>query len=141
MMIKVWKRPGGNPVGRFFTSLVPGGMGSGRSQMTDGHGDAGPTDEDVLALAEAMYREAAVELHRAIDAIRSGALGELKAAQTAIRDLRAAASQVLDERGRIDKLRKQGAGQAGPGGSIDFNAARTEIGRRLACLRDRGGCE
>lgn len=109
--------------------------------MTDGRGDAGPTDEDVLAVAEALYREAAVELQRTIGAIRGGALGEVKAAQTAIRDLRATAAQVLEERGRIDKLRKQGAGQVGPGGTIDFDAARAEIGRRLACLRDAGAGE
>jgi hypothetical protein len=109
--------------------------------MKDGQGDAGPTDEDVLAVAEAMYREAAVELHRTIDAIRGGAFGEVKSAQAAIRDLRATASQVLEERGRIDKLRKHVSGQVGPGGAIDFDAARAEIGRRLACLRDRGGSD
>jgi hypothetical protein len=101
--------------------------------------DRGPTDEDVLAVAEALYREAAVELQRTIGAIREGAFGEVKSAQAAIRDLRATASQVLEERGRIDKLRKHGAGPVGPGGAIDFDAARAEIGRRLACLRERGG--
>jgi hypothetical protein len=40
--------------------------------MTEGSVGAGPTDEDVLAVAEAMYREAAVELHRTIEAIRGG---------------------------------------------------------------------
>jgi hypothetical protein len=106
--------------------------------MTDGQVDCGPTDEDVLAVAEAMYREAAVELHRTIDAIRGGAFGEVRSAQMAIRDLRATASQVLEERGRIDKLRKTLAGRVVPGGAIDFDAARAEIGRRLACLRDAG---
>jgi hypothetical protein len=109
--------------------------------MTDGRADASPTDEDVLEVAEGLYREAAVELYRTIVAIRDGAFGEVKSAQTAIRDLRVTASQVLEERGRIDKLRKLGAGQVGPGGAIDFDAARAEIGRRLACLRDRGGSE
>jgi hypothetical protein len=109
--------------------------------MTDGRVETGPTDADILAVAEAMYREAAVELHRTIDAIRGGAFGEVKSAQTAIRDLRATASQVLEERSRIDKLRKHVAGQVGPAGAIDFDAARAEIGRRLACLRDRGGGE
>jgi hypothetical protein len=107
--------------------------------MTEGHLDRGPTDEDILEVADAMYREAAVELRRTIDAIRGGAFGEVKSAQAAISALRATASQVLEERGRIDKLRKHGAGQVGPGGAIDFDAARAEIGRRLACLRERGG--
>jgi hypothetical protein len=107
--------------------------------MTEDQADFGPTDEDMLDVAEAMYREAAVELRRTIRAIRSGQFGEVKAAQAAIRDLRATASQVLEERGKVDKLRKHGAGQVGPGGAIDFDAARAEIGRRLACLRDAGG--
>jgi hypothetical protein len=107
--------------------------------MTDGRVDEGPTDEDVLAVAEALYRAAAVELDRTIKAIRGGAFGEVKAAQTAIRDLRATASHVLEERNKIDKLRKHGAGQVGPGGALDFGTARAEIGRRLACLRDAGG--
>jgi hypothetical protein len=106
--------------------------------MTEARADASPTDEDVLAVAEALYREAAVELHRTISAIRGGQFGEVKAAQTAIRDLRATASQVLEERGKVDKLRKNRGGQVGAGGAVDFAAARSEIGRRLACLRDAG---
>lgn len=96
-------------------------------------------DGDVLALAEALYRDAAVELHRVIEALRAGEFGEIKAAQSAIRDLRATALHVLDERGKVDKLRKQVLGQVGAGGALDFDAARVEIGRRLACLRDAGG--
>ena len=100
MLEEVWKRPGGDPAGRFFISLVRGHESrSGPDDRQDKWTD-GPTDEDVLAVAEAMYREAAVELHRTIDAIRGGAFGEVKAAQTAIRDLRATASQVLEERGK-----------------------------------------
>jgi hypothetical protein len=99
----------------------------------------GPSEEDVLAVAEGLYREAVIELHRAIAALRDGQITEVKAAQTAIRDLRATALQVLEERGKVDKLRKQIAGEVGAGGVLDFGAARTEIGRRLACLRDAGG--
>jgi hypothetical protein len=102
-----------------------------------GNGSASP--EDVLAVAEGLYREAAVELYRVIEALRAGEMAEIKAAQAAIRDLRATALHVLDERGKVDKLRKQIAGQVGAGGALDFDGARTEIGRRLACLRDAGG--
>jgi hypothetical protein len=45
---------------------------------------------------------------------------------------------VMDERARVEKLRKQIAGVVGDH-ALDFDAARTEIGRRLACLRDAGG--
>lgn len=101
--------------------------------------NGGATQEDVLAVAEGLYREAAVELYRTITALRAGEFTEVKAAHTAIRDLRATAMQVLEERGKVDKLRKQIAGQVGAGGALDFEGARVEIGRRLACLRDAGG--
>ena len=101
--------------------------------------DGGATQEDVLAVAEGLYREAAVELYRTITALRAGEFSEVKAAHTVIRDLRATAMQVLEERGKVDKLRKQIAGQVGAGGALDFEGARIEIGRRLACLRDAGG--
>ncbi|MDM7931185.1 hypothetical protein [Tabrizicola sp.] len=107
--------------------------------MTPRIPDGSTTSDDVLAVTEGLYREAAFELYRTITAIRSGEFSEVKAAQAAIRDLRATALHVLDERGKVDKLRKQIAGQIGAGGQLDFDGARSEIGRRLACLRDAGG--
>ena len=100
--------------------------------------DAGSA-EDFLTVAEGVYREAAMDLYRTIAAVRAGEFSEIKAAQSAVRDLRAAALHVLDERNKVDKLRKQIAGQVGAGGALDFDGARAEIGRRLACLRDAGG--
>ena len=107
--------------------------------MTPRITDGGSASDDVLAVAEGLYREAAVELYRTITALRDGEFAEVRAAQVAIRDLRTTALHVLDERGRVDKLRKQIAGQIGAGGDLDFEGARVEIGRRLACLRDAGG--
>ena len=95
--------------------------------------------EDVLAVTEGLYRDAAMDLYRTITAVRAGEFSEIKTAQSAIRDLRATALHVLDERNKVDKLRKQIAGQVGAGGALDFDGARAEIGRRLACLRDAGG--
>jgi hypothetical protein len=99
----------------------------------------GAAPVDILAATEWFYREAVMELYRTISAIRAGEFTEVRSAQTAIRDLRATALQVLEERGKVDKLRKQIAGQVGAGGALDFDGARAEIGRRLACLRDAGG--
>ncbi|MFN6926011.1 MAG: hypothetical protein ACK4P8_10225 [Tabrizicola sp.] len=99
----------------------------------------GAAPEDILAATEWFYREAVMELYRTITAIRAGEFSEVRSAQTAIRDLRVTALQVLEERGKVDKLRKQIAGQVGAGGALDFDGARAEIGRRLACLRDAGG--
>lgn len=99
----------------------------------------GPTPEEVLASAERLYGMAVMELERTIEAIRAGEFNEVKAAQAAIRDLRATALAVLQERGKVDQLRKQIAGHVGAGGALDLDEARAEIGRRLACLRGAGG--
>ena len=56
----------------------------------------------------------------------------------AVRDLKTAFQLVMDERTRVEKLRKQVAGVVGDL-RLDFDAARDEIGRRLARLRDAGG--
>ncbi|HMS96297.1 MAG TPA: hypothetical protein PKA03_13970 [Tabrizicola sp.] len=101
----------------------------------------GPTPEDVLGATESFYDLAVMELYRTIAALRAGEFTEIRAAQAAIRDLRATAVQVLEERGKVDRLRKQIAGQVGAGGALDLEGARAEIGRRLACLRNAGGSE
>ena len=62
----------------------------------------------------------------------------LKEALAAAREVRAASQYLAEERGKVDKLRKDIAGAVG-GGSLDLDAARDEIGRRLACLRRAGG--
>lgn len=101
-------------------------------------GENGP--EALLRATEEYYHEIALELATATRRLRDGELGEVKAAAQAVKDLRVAFQMVMDERTRVDKLRKQVAGVAGGhGGELDFTAARAEIGRRLACLRDAGG--
>lgn len=104
--------------------------------MNFSEGEQGP--EALLRATEMMYRDAAIELAAAAEKVRRGELGEAKAAIQAVKDLRAAFQMVMDERTRVDKLRKQIAGVAGQGGELDFAAARAEIGRRLARLRDAG---
>jgi len=93
----------------------------------------------LLGATEEFYALTVMELQRTISAISAGEFNEVKAAQTAIRDLRATALQVLQERGKVDQLRKQIAGHVGSGGALDLDGARAEIGRRLACLRNAGG--
>ena len=139
MLEEVSKRPGGDPAGRFFISFVRGQHEGCRAGMTVRFTGDVPTPEDVLGSAERLYGMAVVELERTIDAINAGEFNEVKAAQTAIRDLRATALTVLQERGKVDQLRKQIAGHVGAGGALDLDEARAEIGRRLACLRHAGG--
>ncbi len=98
-----------------------------------------PTPEDVLGVTERLYEEAVIELERTMAALKAGEFQEVKSAQEAIRSLRATALAVLQERGKVDQLRKQIAGHVGAGGALDLESARAEIGRRLACLRGAGG--
>jgi hypothetical protein len=98
-------------------------------------GDSPPAD--LLAETENLYREAAEDFARARARLRAGDAEEVKAATQAARDLKVAFQLVMDERTRIDKLRKQVAG-AVHDQALDLDAARAEIGRRLACLRNAG---
>lgn len=95
--------------------------------------------EDVLGVTERLYEDAVIELERTMKALKAGEFNEVKSAQDAIRALRATALAVLQERGKVDQLRKQIAGHVGAGGALDLESARAEIGRRLACLRHAGG--
>ncbi len=98
-------------------------------------GDGVP--EDILLATEQLYQDAASNLSAAMTALRAGRMGEVKAAMLAVKDLKAAFQMVMDERTRVDRLRKQVAGVAGDC-AHDFGAARDEIGRRLALLRGAG---
>ncbi|TMV90167.1 hypothetical protein FGG78_13375 [Thioclava sp. BHET1] len=102
--------------------------------------DGGGAPVDLLDLTEALYNDVACELGAALQAVRQGQVSEAKSAVQAVKDLRTAFHLVMEERSRVEKLRKQIAGvAAGREGALDFDAARAEIGRRLACLRDAAG--
>lgn len=98
-------------------------------------GDQEPVD--LAEVTEGLLREAAEELARALQKIKSGKLEEVKATPALTRNVKDAFELVQEERGRFDKLRKQVAGTVGTR-ALDFHAARDEIGRRLARLRDAG---
>jgi len=95
---------------------------------------ARPAGEDLLAEAEELFRTSAELLSARLRALREGRLEGLKETAQATRDLRAALQLALEERTRLEKLRRQDGGGDGAG-ALDLDAARTEIGRRLACLR------
>jgi hypothetical protein len=97
-----------------------------------------PPPVDLLEATEDLYRQAAEDLVLAQRKLRQGSVDEVKAATQAVKDLKVAFQLMMDERTRIEKLRKQVAGVVHDY-AIDFDAARAEIGRRLACLRDAGG--
>ncbi|WP_420344662.1 hypothetical protein [Paenirhodobacter sp.] len=103
--------------------------------MTFSGGDSSPVN--LLEETETLYREMAEELARALQELRQGEARDAKVAVAAVKDLRTAFQMVMDERTRVEKLRKQVAGVV-HGNDLDFDAARAEIGRRLARLRDAG---
>ncbi|MGQ0565936.1 MAG: hypothetical protein ACT4OK_12815 [Gemmobacter sp.] len=98
--------------------------------------------DDVLLATEEYLRESAEMLVRTIRDVRTTARADdIKQAQGTVRDLKALFQMVMDERTRVEKLRKQVAGIIHGGGhdrALDFGAARDEIGSRLARLRDAG---
>ena len=96
------------------------------------------TSAELLAHTETWLREAAEQLAVTVETIKAGDLGRAKEAVDCIKGLKSAVQMALDEGNRVEKLRKNIAGGAASG-ALDLDAARDEIGRRLACLRDAGG--
>lgn len=100
-------------------------------------GNAPPVD--LLAVADGLFQDLADELGRTLLAVKAGQISsDLRSAAQLVKELKDAFNIAMLERMRVDKLRQHTAGVA-PGTALDFDAARDEIGRRLACLRDAGG--
>ena len=137
MLEEVGKRHG-VPRGRFFICPCDPARKRVQGLMTSDLPSDDPPPVDLLEATEDLYRQAAEDLVLAQRKLRQGSVDEVKAAAQAVKDLKAAFQLVMDERTRIEKLRKQIAGSVGTG-SLDMDAARDEIGRRLARLRDAGG--
>lgn len=104
--------------------------------------EAAMSPDEAIAVAEGLFWSYVKDLKRheaALEARQSGAVdpAELKEAMQTAKVVREAVGLLMAERNRVDKLRKDIAGGVG-GGSLDLDAARDEIGRRLACLRRAG---
>jgi len=134
---------------------VTGRDGPGRGR--GGLDPQGAAILDAFDIADGLFREAAEDFARLRRQLREGGgegggrgrparrpdpavMGDgLKEAVRLARELRTATQLMLEERNRVDKLRKEIAGGGGAGGALDLDAARSEIGRRLACLRRAAG--
>lgn len=86
--------------------------------------------------AMGLLDEIVVEIHTAMDRVRKGDLSELKDGVRVMRDLRSALQIVFEERAKLAKLREDRDGGSAGARALDLDAARDEIGRRLARLRD-----
>lgn len=107
--------------------------------MQEASGGGTPlTGADLLGHALRVFDAAAVDVAAALTDLRmSGADGSVRTLM-AVRDLQAALAVLMDERVKVDRVRNQVAGVVGER-CLDLDAARDEIGRRLARLRDTGG--
>lgn len=97
----------------------------------------GPSPKSLISEMEDLYHDIAGEVFALLKRLKTGDW-EPKSATHAVRELRSFLEFVLDERMKVAKLSKQEAG-AVHDYALDFDAARDEIGRRLARLRDAGG--
>ncbi|MCF8511491.1 MAG: hypothetical protein K9G43_08610 [Rhodobacteraceae bacterium] len=103
--------------------------------ITFSTGDKPPVD--LLAITEVWLRDAAETLAATVEDIKGGNHARHKEALECIKGLKQAVSTAIEEGNRVERLRKQIAGAA-QSGALDLDAARDEIGRRLARLRDAG---
>jgi hypothetical protein len=89
--------------------------------------------EETIELFEEMAEDLTTLRHR----LRSGEFGEAKDVVRQVREVRSALHLVLEERAKVAKLSKDDAGVVYDY-ALDLDAARDEVCRRLACLRDAG---
>ena len=91
----------------------------------------------ILSVTEEHLQRSVDDLNGVIKAIKAGDISRSKEVTAIISLLGKALQSALDERTRVEKLRKQEAGVVNDY-ALDFDAARDEIGRRLARLRATG---
>ena len=92
---------------------------------------------DLAEFTEGFLRDIAEEIARLLEKAKRGEFDELRALPVYVKQLREVFQLVQEERGRVDKLRKQVAGLVGAV-ELDFQSARDEVGSRLARLRGAG---
>lgn len=107
------------------------------------HTPVGPATPDGLArdpLKDAweLYDIAAAIMRQVIEEARAKPYENARDLALYTKDVRDALKLLIGERAGLEKLRRD-AGGLGADPVFDFDAARDEIGRRLACLRDAGG--
>jgi hypothetical protein len=90
-----------------------------------------------LAGALELYDMAAEILGRLLHEARHAGTPDCREIMIYTKELRDSLKLVLNERASVEKLRADCGGPAGDR-TLDFDAARDEIGRRLACLRNAG---
>ncbi|MCA8881872.1 MAG: hypothetical protein KDA73_18400 [Rhodobacteraceae bacterium] len=92
----------------------------------------------IMSEAQQTYQRAQAALNKLVSELDDGELVHVGEAGRILKELKDALRTANQERERVESERRKQAGIAGEY-AIDFDAARLEIGRRLACLRAAGG--
>lgn len=143
MLEEVSRAAGATPLAALFISTRPEGKRGGWQQsmtinFTALEADQTKAPEDLLQVAERNLERAALRLSAVIDEVEAGRVETVSEVKKTADNLMGFVRLLMEERNKVDKLRKSVAGAVGAG-ALDFAAARDEIGRRLALLRDAGG--
>ncbi|MGL5008936.1 MAG: hypothetical protein ACRC6I_03580 [Paracoccaceae bacterium] len=93
---------------------------------------------DLLTSTERLFARAAIVFERTVTRLEEAGDIAPKVAVTDADRFSEAFLRLMKQREQLGTLRHQTAGTVG-GRTLDLDAARAEIGRRLACLRNGGG--
>jgi hypothetical protein len=93
---------------------------------------------DALAATLYLFAQAREAVMGTLSQLESQEGADIRGLGSQIKDLRDALKLVVTESHNVARLRKDTEGPGG-GAVFDLDAARAEIGLRLACLRDAGG--
>ncbi|MEV8465436.1 hypothetical protein AB0T83_01390 [Fluviibacterium sp. DFM31] len=92
----------------------------------------------VRSAARKQLDRATGALDKLVDQLDDGEIGKIGEAGKLLRELKNALQSAIAERERLEKEQREQAGIVHDY-ALDFDAARLEIGRRLACLGAAGG--
>jgi hypothetical protein len=98
-------------------------------------GNEVPTEDVLLVRSEGVFDVTADALADVVDRLKRGDPALPKEIVAEAVNYRVAFERVMKERENVDKLRNDVAGAVGRR-ALDLDAARAEIGRRMACLRN-----
>ena len=90
--------------------------------------------EEILELIERHFLRALAALDEALLRLKDGEKDGAQNVAKTTKEARMAMQSVIEERKRVDQVRKHATGTCAEG-ELDLDAARDEIGRRLAVLQ------
>lgn len=95
------------------------------------------SSDNILSEAQEVFQRTATALNVIVRDMEENKTGDAGETRSLLKELKAILIPALSERERLEKLRKKESGIVNDY-AVDFDAARLEIGRRLACLRAAG---